>query len=200
MNHQDPHAPESASKDDVSASAAISAKGAARRRFARAGLGGTGIVLTLVSKPGMAATCASASGFASGPKSSHSPATACTGKSPGYWHKPTREWEKANVSPYAVFGQIFSCPSSHTAPLANYTLLDILNRPGGPKTLDADNVARHIIAAFLNARTLRVLQLPESEVFEIWNSYASTKTYTVAGKTWNGADIVIYLESTMDGA
>lgn len=196
MNHQDPTKPESAPKGKDPA-LAMSVKGAARRRFTRTGLGGTGILLTLVSKPGMGATCTSASGFASGPASSHSPATQCTGKSPGYWHKASREWERANLNPHAPFGKVFTCSSTHTAPLAKYTLLKILNNAA--VHVDRHNLARHIIAALLNARVLRVTQLPEDEVFEIWNSYNSTETYTpVAGKIWNGADIVFYLSSTMD--
>ncbi|WP_431475799.1 hypothetical protein [Massilia eburnea] len=65
----------------------LSAKGAARRRFTRAGAAASGVLLTLHSQPGMAAVvCAGPSGFQSGLVSARpNDPGACAGKSPGAW-------------------------------------------------------------------------------------------------------------------
>jgi len=65
----------------------LSAKGAARRRFTRAGAAASGVLLTLHSQPGMAAVvCAGPSGFQSGLISARpNDPGACAGKSPGAW-------------------------------------------------------------------------------------------------------------------
>jgi hypothetical protein len=194
--NQDQHdrAPHAASTDS------IGARGAARRRFARAGLGATGVILTLASKPGMAATgCSSASGFESGPSASHSPSSTCEGRSPGFWKNKKGEWLGAYTSPNAKFGDVFTGASPA---LAGLTLLEVLDPPKevkkGGVDVDPDNVARHLIASLLNARSQRVTQLPEREVFEIWKQYAATRTYSPRpGVIWNGYDIVVYLKSNM---
>lgn len=194
QDHRDPETPVST---DLPAAQAIGSKGAARRRFARTGLAG-GVIMTLVSKPGMAMTCTTTSGFASGPNASISPGTACSGRSPGYWSRWTGEWKRAGLSTEAKFGRVFSCGSNFTSKLAPQTLLEVVDQSLGPKHVDQDNVARHLVAALLNARTGKVPQLPEREVMEIWNSYARTQTYSPKKDVvWNGADIVIYLKSTM---
>ncbi|MEW6760090.1 MAG: hypothetical protein AB1437_04640 [Pseudomonadota bacterium] len=204
QDHRDPETPVST---DLPAAQAIGSKGAARRRFARTGLAG-GVILTLVSKPGMAMTCTTTSGFASGPNASISPGASCSGRSPGYWSRWTGEWEKAGLSTETEFSKVFSCGSTFTVPLATQTLLEVVDQDMGPKhtgkskgpktNIDQDNVARHLVAALLNARTGKVPQLPEREVMEIWNSYARTQTYSPKKDVvWNGADIVIYLKSTM---
>jgi hypothetical protein len=65
----------------------LSAQGASRRRFTRAGAAASGVLLTLHSQPGMAATvCAGPSGFQSGLISARpNDPGACAGRSPGYW-------------------------------------------------------------------------------------------------------------------
>jgi hypothetical protein len=194
QDHRDPEAPLSS---EPAAAPGIGGKGAARRRFARTGLAG-GVLMTLVSKPGMAMSCTSASGFASGPNASISPRTECSGRSPGYWHKWLGEWQKAGLKTNTPFGMVFACGSTFTAPLAKQTLLEVVDQAKGPKHVDQNNVARHLVAALLNARSGKVPQLPEREVMEIWNSYARTQTYSPKkGVVWNGADIVLYLKSTM---
>lgn len=209
MSNQDHHdrAPEAANV------AGMGAKGAARRRFAKAGLGATGVILTLASKPGMASvTCTSASGFASGPHASQSPGVICEGRSPGYWKNWPDEWRNAYTSPAAKFGDVFT--ATRNPELAALTLMEVLQPPkqeepkggkkgggngGGPVIdVDPDNVARHIIAALLNARSQKVPPLSEAKVFEIWNEYTVTKTYSPRpGTDWNGASIVFYLKTTM---
>jgi hypothetical protein len=179
----------------------ISPKGAARRRFGKAGLGASGVILTLTSQPGMATTklmCTSASAYGSFTPASHQNArVACDGRSPGYWKNWPLQWYGAYTSPNAKFGAVFKCLGT-TGPLAPMTLLQVLGPPKEYKGLDNNNVAMHIVAALLNARSGRVPQLPESKVSEIWNEYARTRYYSPRkNTTWDGKQIVDYLKSTM---
>lgn len=179
----------------------ISPHGAARRRFARAGLGASGVILTLASQPGMATEklmCTSASAFGYFTPASHQQArVACDGRSPDYWKTWTGQWHGAYTSPNAKFGEVFKC-FGNTAPLAGMTLLQVLGPPGEYEGRDKHIVGMHIVAALLNARCGRVPQLPETKVFEIWNEYSRTQHYCPREKTlWNGAQIVDYLKSTM---
>lgn len=183
----------------------ISRQGAARRRFAKAGLGASGVILTMTSQPGMATemTCSGASAFGYLTPASHTHAkTACDGRSPGYWKNWPNQWQGAYTSSAAKFGDTFNC-FGISSTLPQMTLLETLDPPKefkkGGVDPDPDNVARHIIAALLNARSGRVPQLPETKVFEIWNDYARTGHYSPRPDTdWDGAMIVIYLQSTMD--
>jgi hypothetical protein len=176
----------------------ISPQGAARRRFARTGLGASGIIMTLASQPGMATTvCRSPSGFLSGIGASNSPANACYGRSPDYWKNHPEEW-KPRLDGTLLFSSLFSC-SGATAGLQNYTMFDIVDPARVAKGADKARVARHIVAALLNARYEKVSVLPETRVREIWSEYASTDCYTpsAGAKKWNGREIVVYLRSTM---
>lgn len=179
----------------------LSPTGAARRRLGKAGLGASGVILTLTSQPGMATTklmCTSASAYGSFKPVSHKHASIpCDGRSPGYWKNWPRQWYGAYTSPNAKFGAVFKCLGT-TAPMAPMTLLEVLGPPNQYKGLDSNNVGMHIVAALLNARSGRVTQLPEWKVLEIWTEYARTRYYSPRKDTsWDGAQIVDYLKSTM---
>jgi hypothetical protein len=178
----------------------ISAQGAARRRFARAGLGASGVIMTLVSQPGMATTvCRPPSGFLSGTWASHNPTVTCNGRSPGYWNTHHDQWKSAcRTDGTTLFRSLFSC-SGHVSVLQAYTLFDIVDPTKVARGADRNNVAMHIVAALLNARADKVSVLPETRVREIWNEYSSTGYYTPSAgeKKWDGVDIVKYLKSTM---
>jgi hypothetical protein len=66
-----------------------------RRGFAKSGLALSGVILTLASRPVMACTCKSPSGFISGNVSTHGTPQTCSGRSPGYW-----QGKKTWPSPY----------------------------------------------------------------------------------------------------
>jgi hypothetical protein len=184
---------------------AISPHGLKRRRFAKAGLGASGVIMTLVSQPGMATEqlmCTTASAAGSFTPTSHQHArVACDGRSPGYWKNHANQWMGAYTSTNAKFGAVFKS-SGFGAQLAPLTLLEVLDPPlitQASGFVDKDNVGKHIVAALLNARSGRVPQLPEAKVFEIWYEYTRTGHYSPRPNTyWNGAQIVDYLKSTMD--
>lgn len=180
--------------------AALSARGAARRRFARTGAGVSGVILTLASQPGMASqVCATPSGFLSGTYASHAPHVTCLGLSPGYWKNHHDQWQpQASTDGTAKFGYVFPCSLS-TAALKGYSLFDIVDPTIVANGADKDNVAMHVVATLLNIRSQRISVLNEERLREIWSEYADTGYYTPsAGATkWNGAQIVQYLTSTM---
>lgn len=180
--------------------AAISARGAARRRFAKAGMGASGVLLTLASQPGMAATvCTTPSGFLSGTWASHAPNNPCLGVSPGYWKNHHDEWKgSAGTDGTARFSFVFPT-TLRTSALKAYTLFEVVDPTVVVNGSDPDNVAMHIVASLLNVRSGRISVMNEERVREIWREYASTGYFTpsAGAKKWNGYEITEYLKSTM---
>lgn len=186
---------------------ALDAKGEARRRFARIGAGATtGVILTLHSQPGMAAStlsCASPSGFMSNTTNSKSPQNSCSyNRSHGYWKTHEDEWKsRAGVNPKARFGRIFPCKGDY-AGIATATLIQVVEPSDAVKAVDHNNVAMHTVAAYLNARAAQYAGLPsvlpEDLVMRIWTDYVTKGYYSPdSGATfWTGAQIAFYLQST----
>lgn len=178
--------------------AGMSAKGVARRRFAKAGAGASaGAILTLASQPAMATVCMAPSKVCSG---NHSPKTvklACAGVSPGYWKTHHWAWKGALTDGTSLFR--FTFPTSgHCSALSGYKCFDIVDPTKVANGADQNNVAMHIMATLLNVRSKRIDFLTENQVLGIWNAYARDGYYqpTVNVK-WYGPEIVNYLKSTM---
>ncbi|HEU4373003.1 MAG TPA: hypothetical protein VFS02_05915 [Telluria sp.] len=182
---------------------ALSASGLSRRRFGKAGAGvSAGVLMTLVSQPGMAQTalCVSASGAASANLSYHSDhLVACQGVSPGFWKNHPEAWPTANTNPDTKYLALWNTGRvSRISPLSPYSCMQVLNPQEVVNGADPDNVAMHIMATLLNVRSGRIGFLTENQVRAIWVSYSQTGTYQPsAGITWNGAQIVDYLKKTM---
>ena len=183
----------------------LSAKGAARRRFTRAGAAASGVLMTLHSQPGMAAiVCATPSGHASALVSARNPdATSCSGLSPGVWYQSTQPRGKhgnipghvkwpTGITPDTKFGKIFTTSKT----IGGYTFEQVLssNDPG----VDPDNLGAHLAAAYLNVLSGRSTFQNEVMLVNIWNEL---QTYNVfhptAGVDWHARDVVEYLKSTM---
>lgn len=179
--------------------------GARRRRFA--GLGASGVILTLVSQPAMAdLVCKSFSGGASKPPGGGSTGSSCEGRSPGFYCKP-ENWGGTYTDPNAKFKDVFTV-FGLGSPLTPYTLLQVINmdycvpvvdsssasesgRHGHghghehstpecvspPENPDKSNVARHIVATLLNVRSKRINFFTEEMVTTMWTEYASTGSY-----------------------
>jgi hypothetical protein len=189
--------------------AGMGARGAARRRFGKAGLGASGVILTLASQPGMASTvCRTASGFVSATANpnhvnSHAPQMTCGGVSPGFWknkedHSPGTWMALAKTDPQALFSKVFGT-SRTTSGLNGDKLIEVVDATKVTEAVDNNRVAMHIVAALLNARagyTSSVLN--EAQVREIWAQYALNGyyTYKTGAKPWYGDMIVQYLKST----
>jgi hypothetical protein len=183
-------------------------KGIARRRFARAGAGATGVILTLHSQPGMATfskmQCQSPSGYMSmKPGASAQPQISCSyNRSHGYWKTHPNAWKtSAGMDSSAKFSSFFRCTGSYVG-LAKVTMMQVLDPSRAIKTIDRNNVAMQCVAALLNARAARLAGirtvLPEDEVTEIWNQFVTNGYYTPSkgAAPWSGAVIAAYLEST----
>lgn len=169
----------------------ISAHGAARRRFARAGLGVSGALVTISSKAGMAADiCTTPSGSLSGGLQSQKPAAAlsCDGRSPGYW-KNNDSWPAAKV---LMFGAVFSCAAG--SPYDTCSMADILD----PKEWDQHGIGRHMAATWLNIRSGKISFLGERQLQRIWEDLRSAGYYEpTAGTKWYAEEVVDYLKGTM---
>ncbi len=179
--------------------AGMTAKGAARRRFAKAGAGASGgVLLTLASQPAMAIVCTSPSGTVSGNNSRKGgPEQQCVGRSPGYWKTHHEEWRGANTNGETPFKQTFYCGGVGSA-MAKYNCFDSVDPDKVTNGDDPNNVAMHIMATMLNVRSGKITFLTTNQVLGIWYSYATKGVYVpTAGETWDGAEIVTYLKSTM---
>lgn len=172
----------------------LSPTGASRRRLA--GLGASGVLLTLASNGAMATmVCKSPSGAMSGNLvASRAPATfACEGRSPGYWKNHPRAWAATGVEQESQFNRLFSCAGR---PEFNaVTCLNILSH----QSFDANNLAMHMMATYLNVASGNISFLSLETVTSMWTEWVRSGSYqpSANAKAWNAADIVIYLRSTM---
>ncbi len=210
---------------DGAAPADAEAVRASRRRFVRGGLASAPVLLSVVSRPVSATGCSAASSFASVNMSRGPTTYTCGGLTPGYWKQPCKFWDwpttyipsatlvtctgtDANYNPPAnttatLFDTVFGANGGYPGK----TLVDVLSLPGNDYGRDA--LARHIVAALLNAtkgitpsQVLSVLT-----VKNIWSSFVTLGYYApTSGVMWyaNTSDptsttggIIEWLKSTM---
>ena len=176
----------------------LDARGAARRRFTRAGVGASGVLMTLASQPGMAAVCATPSGSLSSGMSSRAPniAETCGGLSQGYWKN--KDWP-AGTSRDARFGDIFPCSSSSTV-MAGMKMYDVLCN--ADTNVDKFNTGSHTVSAYLNYRSDATYVITPAILSKMWKEYQDTGGQAVGfyvpavNHKWYGFDIVNYIVST----
>lgn len=180
----------------------LGAKGASRRRFARAGAGVTGVLMTLASHPGMACS------IKQGPSGWHSAYVAqkngiavshrVTLPSSGL---PPSRWCGRQDGPCpttAKFGSLFFCNSSNVK--LRYTTLEALFSGKSGLSGEKITIATLVAAAYFNFKTGRSPFLSEEILRNIWNEYQRKGTYApMAGvPPWNAMTIYTYLSGTMD--
>jgi hypothetical protein len=166
----------------------LTPRGAARRRIA--GLGVSGVVMTVASSNAMAAVvCKSPSGALSGNLNSNAPRTTCNGVSPGYWKTHPNAWP-SEVKTNDSFSKYFHC----TGKLGSYSCMKILSK----QPEDKNNVGMHIMAQYLNVVSGKINFMTRQSVIDMWNQYYSYGTYTPTGGAtpWTGKQLVDYLTST----
>jgi len=170
----------------------------ARRRFTRAALAASGVLLTVKSTPGMAAqVCTSPSGSLSNRFASHHTVVPnCQGRSPGYWKN--HNWNGTGIDKAtALFSSVFPCPPKDAQTFALVKMVDILKH----KDYDKDNVGMHMAASLLNARAGLNAIPTEAQLIKIWTDYRANNVYLPSpgnpNIVWDGADIVDYLKSAM---
>jgi hypothetical protein len=203
---------------------ALTAKGAARRRFTRAGLGASGVLLTLASQPGMAQTiCTTPSGSLSGGLHSRLPPNnICQGVSPGYWKTHT-SWpapytrDTCNSSglitaygtlfsnstlgfPMPAMKRTYAKPPAGTNPVptdygSRYCTFDrILEH----QSFDDQNFGMHLAATMLNIKSGRISFLTVERLMSMWTEVRAHGYFEpTAGVKWYPYDIVNYLKGTM---
>ena len=168
-----------------------------RRRALKGGLAAGPVLMTLVSRPVMAggkgggAQCTTPSAFcsanASGPGGEF-----CEGRTLGYWKNHTH-WP-GGYSPSTPFNSVFA---HNTRCYPNKTLHDVLQLQGGAPY---DDLARAIVAAWLNAAQGWTPVLSTKMVQDIWSEYLSMGYFSPsAGVKWYHDDIMTYLASTQTG-
>lgn len=178
-----------------------------RRRFASVGAKASGVVLTLVSQPGMATTalsCKTPSGFMSnGPHSSPGNNTlVCGGKSPGYWKNWPESWPKG-IWPTArttypkheatTFASVF--PSGWTQLYQTGTLMEVLTNNNSAS--DPSNLGFHLVAAYLNVMSGKTNVFTVQRLKLIWHDLYTYGYYMPNGTTrWYARDVAAYLKST----
>lgn len=202
MDNQDQHpvndAPPAA--QPAGASAPVNS---ARRRFARAGLGASGVILTLASQPGMAATrvCKSASGSLSGGLQSRptDQNLVCGGMTPSFWLDYTVNAWPGGTYPVAtptkaatLFSSVFPGGSGI---YATATLLQMLgdNAAAG----DTSNLGTHLVTTYLNIMSDKISYITIDSLKLMWHDLITYGFYTPqAGTQWTAEQVKIYLEST----
>lgn len=186
-----------------------------RRGFTKSGLAMSGVILTLASRPVMACTCKSPSGFLSGNVSAPNTTLKCYGLSPGYWKNHPEAWPspyKAGTCTGTVkvcsnpanwttigatkFASVFNC-NNHGSIYAKYTMFQVVSAGGG--SVDPQELGAHIVAALLNARKGLTPVLTEAKVINMFNEWNQNGYFEpTAGVKWYGEDIVDYIVSTFD--
>jgi len=167
----------------------LSARGAARRRIA--GLGVSGVVMTVASNHAMAAlVCKSPSGALSGNLNSQAPASVtCEGLSPGYWKTHPESWP-SEVRTNDRFSKFFACNGK----MGGYSCMHILNK----QEEDKNAVGMHIMATYLNVVSGKISFLTRQALIDMWAEYNTDGIFTPTdGATpWSGQQLVDYLTST----
>jgi hypothetical protein len=189
-----------------------------RRRFTRAGVGASAVILTLTSRSALAqVACKSPSGFASANLSQHNNETArCDGITAASWLDPNRQWPIPKETRFIdIFGssslmfrtgtpQKFydAFPSrvdkkdvppgqAKSTSLDEATLYEALNGSETPE------VVKSIIAAYLNFKDGRNTYPTDLQAIAIFKEWQANGIYTPsAGIKWTEDDILSYLGST----
>lgn len=163
--------------------------GASRRRLA--GLGATGVVMTLASQSAMAAAmCRAPSGAMSGTLS-HAPAgLSCTGRLPEWWACNHSAWGATGVATTGYFKDYFD--TRHVSGLGSLRTLDVLSSPL------YETLPMYIMAAYLNVASGKNNFITSERLTTIWNEWRANRSFvpSTGAQPWNTADIVLYLKST----
>ena len=197
----------------------------ARRRLLRGSLAAGPVLLTLASKPVSATTCTPASSFSSIKVSGPTRVYTCGGRTPGYWKQDCKffDWPMPRFIPSSTpagcgaqpdyippFGAQATKFDDVFGALGGYpgkTLVQVLSLKGNDAGRDA--LARHIVAAILNAAKAYTPATVLSEIMvkNIWASFVSLGYFEpIGGIKWyadyavppnpNGG-LIAWLKTTM---
>ena len=170
---------------------------AERRRWLKAGLSTTPVLMTVASRPVLAQTCVPPSAYVSLGASAPGMYGECLGFGPDTW-TGSSSWP-APYTPDSRFNDYFE-PNLNGNPKFSDTLGygNISN-----VTDTVHRVARYVTAALLNNASGKVPEsvLKAMTIQHIWTEFARTGSFApTAGASWSAAEIVDYLKSTMTSA
>jgi hypothetical protein len=196
---------------------AMGRAGLSRRNFTRAGIGASGVLLTLASQPGMASEiCTTMSGSMSGgAQSTAVKAVACAGRMPDYYKSGILKnvaavtnpatsmvdtgiqsavgWP-SQVSPATAFGSVFPCAGLNAGTFGKSTLGSVLNH----ESFDTTNLGMYMVTTYLNIVSGRIGFLTVSALQNMWQDCQNYGYYSpTAGVKWDASRIVTYLTGTM---
>lgn len=172
--------PSADANDEVSSTGAGPSLG--RRRLLRGGLAaGPVVVASAMPRSVMAGECVPASSFASinaSRPAGHTEYSCVNGRTPGYWKNPV--WFPQWPAPYTPYppGYLFNTAFPGSTGYPGLTLLQVLELMDGGR----EAVARHIVAALLNAQ-------------KGWTPGAVAST-TIVKQVWMQYDTLGYYEPT----
>lgn len=159
-----------------------------RRQFAKS-VAGSGVILSLASKPVMGANYwCTGSGGMSGNTSSHGPQVSCVACSPGYWKTAPENWP-LGYYPYQVCSTsgsklhaptIFAAVFGSCSAGADKTMMWVMQNLNGQRDW-------HVCAAFLNA--VKAAQVGLASAYtpqEIINMYLNGAPATTFSSTYEG--------------
>lgn len=139
------------------------------------------IILTAWSRPVLGATV-SLSGILSGNASGEGGREGDLGKSPGYWRNHESAYP-TDITLETSYHPLFS-GNYHISPVTreSYTLDEVFNEFGSNGSAgDKWSPGPHLIAAYLNARTLDTYLLSEFDVKDIADEYAADPSHPRSG-------------------
>jgi hypothetical protein len=172
----------------------LSTVGNARRRFAKRAGVGSGVLLTLVSQPGMASVvCKSPSRNMSVASSAHpGEVVQCSGMGPVAWCD-CHYWPCTKDA--TKFGQIFPCGGNS---YGDKLLKSVLSASGTDQTTE---FGKALVATYLNVMSGRISFLTLEDVLSMFTAIQSNLQYKATPTvTWNIAQVTTYLKSTYTGS
>lgn len=201
-----------------------------RRRLVKSAIATGSVILTLKGQSALAATgCASPSRIISGVPSQKpgTPPPCGVGKSPGYWKvcQHLGEWASAGVTAPTFKSCVSGMPPKNSQLTEGALFSDLFTGAGTlgvfgcwrilayptqvDKALEAFNteqiqLARHLIATYLNSKTVANFPLTSIQIQEMWTE-GSVGNYCPASVSctvpWTTRELVCYLRNyTMDSA
>lgn len=160
-----------------------------RRRFGRAGLGTSGVLLTLACKPVLGGVvCKTPSGSLSANQSTHGGQTAiCSGRRPQYWQN-NMTWP---IEPKTKFSRVFSTHDQSAFADATLAELIVLHKS------DTHQLGMYLTSALLNARMGWTPFLSEDRIQAMYLEWRTRGEFSpTANVKWTAQEIVKYLKST----
>jgi hypothetical protein len=181
--------------------------GESRRRFTKAGLAASGILMTLASRSALGCVTVSPSAFASANTSRHGPPSRTNALSPGYWKNAVPGGHHKNPNPAwpfsgdTLFKNVFPGAGAYLG--ANFgaaTFLDLLITPNNFDTHSPNQLGRDFVTAYLNAVTGGTPFLPATTVVNMFEELLHQGYYVPTGTIhWSAFQVASYLEGTWQG-